>query len=258
MRQMWPVQRTASRGPHVALARPARAGDTKPCRVSLRGRMIRFIFAALVLLLPLTARAQTAQQSLVDRSTLTVQDMFTGDHAGDALSLLRQSKGALICPRVFKAGFIIGGSGGGCVLVSRSRGGWSFPAFYTIGSGSFGLQAGVQDSQVVFMILTNRGLRAILDSQFKFGADASIAVATVGAGVEGSTTAALRADIVAFAKTRGLFAGISLQGSIISSDSNWNRIYYGQPLAAQQIVLQGQGNNPGAQPLREMLLKFSG
>lgn len=220
--------------------------------------MIRFVLAALLALLPLAARAQTQEQTLVDRSTLAVEEMFTGANAHDPLAMLRQSKGALICPRVFKAGFILGGSGGGCVLLSRGPAGWSFPAFYTIGSGSVGLQAGVQDSEVVFMILTDRGLRAILNSQFKIGADASIAVATLGAGVEGSTTAALRADIVAFSRTRGLFAGISLQGSIISSDSNWDQTYYGAPLAAQQIVLQGQGNNPGAEPLREMLRKFSG
>ncbi len=220
--------------------------------------MIRYVLAALLALLPVAARAQTEEQALVDRSTLTVQEMFSAENAGDALSLLRQAKGALICPRVFKAGFILGGSGGGCVLVSRGPGGWSNPAFYTIGSGSVGLQAGVQDSEIVFLILTQKGLHAILDSQFKIGADASIAVATIGAGIEGSTTAALRADIVAFARSRGLFAGISLQGSIISSDSGWDRIYYGAPLAAQQIVLQGAGNNPGAQPLREMLLKFSG
>ncbi len=220
--------------------------------------MIRLVLAALLALLPLAARAQTEQQALVDRSTLTVQEMFTGPHGSDLLSLLRQAKGALVCPRVFKAGFILGGSGGGCVLVSRTQGGWSSPAFYTIGSGSFGLQAGVQDSQMIFLILTERGLHAVLDSQFKVGADASIAVATMGAGVEGATTAALRADIVAFAKTRGLFAGISVQGSIISADSGWNQAYYGRPVAAQQIVLQGEANNPGAAPLREMLAKFGG
>ena len=225
--------------------------------------MIRPLLAVLFALLPLAAwappaLAQTEQQTLVDRATLTVQEMFTGEHAADPLSLLRRSKGALICPRVFKAGFIIGGSGGGCVLVSRGPTGWSSPAFYNIGSGSFGLQAGVQDSQMVFLVLTERGFHAVLDSQFKIGADASIAVATIGAGVEGSTTAALRADIVAFARTRGLFAGVSVQGSIISSDSGWDQAYYGKPLAAQQIVLQGEGSNPGAEPLREMLLKFSG
>jgi len=220
--------------------------------------MIRFVLAALLALLPLAARAQTEQQALVDRATLTVQEMFSDQNAGDALKMLRQATAALICPRIFKAGFIFGGSGGRCVLTGRGPSGWTDPAFYTIGSGSFGLQAGVQDSELVLLILTHRGLRAVLDSQFKIGADASIAVATIGAGVEGATTAALRADIVAFSHTRGLFAGISLQGSLISATSAWNQSYYGRPLAAQQIVLQGEGNNQGAEPLRGMLLKFSG
>jgi lipid-binding SYLF domain-containing protein len=220
--------------------------------------MVRLVLAALLAALPLAARAQTDQQALVDRSTLTVQDMFGGPNASDSLSLLHRAKAAMVCPRVFKAGFILGGSGGACLLVARGPNGWSSPAFYDIGSGSIGLQAGIEDAQVIFLILTERGLHAILDSQFKIGADASIAVATFGAGVEGSTTAALRADIVAFAKARGLFAGISLQGSLLAADSDWTRAYYGQPLAPQQIVLQGAGDNPGAAPLREMLAKFGG
>mgnify|MGYP001044947748 CR=1 FL=1 len=211
--------------------------------------MIRILLVALLALVPLAARAQTEQQALVDRSTLTVQEIFSAKDSSDVLALLRRSKGALICPQVFKAGFIIGGSGGGCVLTVRDAQGWSSPAFYTIGSGSFGLQAGVQDSEIVLMILTEKGLHAILDSQFKIGADASIA---------GATTAALRADIVSFARTRGLFAGISLQGSLISSRSSWNQAYYGRPLAAQQIVLDRAADNPGSAPLRGMLAKFSG
>jgi SH3 domain-containing YSC84-like protein 1 len=216
------------------------------------------ILLALLALSPVAARAQTDQQALVDRSTLTVQEMFGPDNAKDERSMLARAKAAMICPRIFKAGFFFGGQGGSCVLISRGPGGWSSPAFYTVGSGSFGLQIGVQDSELAFLILTDRGLQAVLDSQFKIGADASIAIATLGAGLEGDTTAALRADIVAFSKNRGLFVGISLQGSIISSDSGWNQTYYGQPLAAQQIVMQGAGNNPGAAPLREMLARFAG
>jgi SH3 domain-containing YSC84-like protein 1 len=219
--------------------------------------MIRFLLVALLALVPLAARAQTDQQALVDRSTLTVQDMFGPANNTDQRRMLQRAKAALICPRIFKAGFILGGQGGDCVLVGRGPDGWTSPAFYAIGSGSFGLQVGVQDSELVFLILTERGLRAVLDSQFKFGADAGIAIATIGAGLEGSTTTALRADILAFAKSRGLFAGVSLQGSVISSRSEWNQTYYGQPLAAQQIVLQGQGANPGAAPLRETLARYA-
>jgi SH3 domain-containing YSC84-like protein 1 len=220
------------------------------------------VAAALALLLlaglPSVAHAQNEQQALVDRATLTVQDMFAPQSASDQRSLLQRAKGALICPQIFKAGFILGGQGGDCVLVGRGASGWTAPAFYTIGSGSIGLQIGVQDSEVVFLVLTERGLHALLDSQFKVGADASIAVATLGAGVSGSTTAALRADIVAFAKVSGLFAGISLEGSLIGAKSGWNQSYYGRPMAAQQIVLQGEASNPGAAPLSETLARYAG
>jgi lipid-binding SYLF domain-containing protein len=204
------------------------------------------------------AQSQTEQQSLVDRSTLTVQELLSDQNASEARVLLKKAKGAMVCPRVFKAGFFVGGQGGGCVLVGRTQnGGWSNPAFYTMGSGSLGLQIGVQDAEILFIVLTEKGLRALLDSQFKFGADASVAVATIGAGVSGATTAALRADIVSFAKARGLFAGISLEGSLLSSDSSWNQAYYGQSLGAQQIVIDGQGQNAGAAPLQEMLGRYS-
>jgi lipid-binding SYLF domain-containing protein len=205
------------------------------------------------------AAAQTAQQALVDRATLAVQDLMTNSNSADPRSILRSARAVMICPRVFKAGFILGASGGGCVLVARDgSGSWSDPAFYDMGSGSIGLQIGIQDSAIVMMIMTDRGLSAVMDSQFKLGADAGIAIATIGAGVEGATTAALRADIVAFAISRGLFGGVSLQGSLLSTDTADNQAYYGQPLAARQIVVQMQANNPGADPLREMLTRYGG
>ena len=220
--------------------------------------MIRFMIVTLIALLAVSgaARAQTEQQTLVDRSTLVVQEMLGDQQASDMRNLLKKAKGAMVCPRIFKAGFFFGGQGGGCVLVGRNaQGQWSGPAFYGMGSGSFGLQIGVQDAQMIFIVLTEKGLQALLDSQFKFGADASVAVATIGAGVSGATTAALRADIVSFALARGLFAGISLEGSLLSNRSDWNAAYYKRPMAAQQIVLGMEGQNPGAAPLQEMLAR---
>lgn len=222
--------------------------------------MLRFVIAGLLAVLALSAapaRAQTEQQTLVDRATLTVQEMFSDQVNPDGRRILKNAKGIMICPRVFKAGFILGGQVGSCVLVGR-QGGWSNPAFYGFGSGSIGFQIGVQDAQIAFIVLTEKGLAALMDSQFKIGADASVAVATFGAGVSGATTAALRADIVAFAQARGLFAGIALDGSMISQRTEWNQAYYGQYLSPQQIVLNRQGNNPGADPLREVLGQLSG
>ena len=130
----------------------------------------------------------------------------------------------MICPRVFKAGFIFGGEGGACVLLARAGNGtWSYPAFYGMGSGSFGLQIGIQDAEFIMMIMTEKGLHAMLDSQFKLGADASLAVATIGVGVQGSTTGALGADIVAFSQSRGLFGGISLEGSLMGQRTSGTR-----------------------------------
>ncbi len=221
--------------------------------------MRRFLLAAAALLLvaPGLAWAQSDEQTLVDRAALTVQEMMTQGVSQDPQIMLRRSRAVMICPRVFKAGFFLGGAGGNCVLLARAGNGtWSYPAFYTIGSASFGLQIGVEDSSIVMTIMTQRGLNAVMDSQFKLGVGASIAVATVGGGIQGSTTAAVGADIVAFAQSRGVFGGISLEGSIMSIRSEWNRAYYGQPYAARQIVVQMQGANQGADPLREVLTRF--
>jgi lipid-binding SYLF domain-containing protein len=213
--------------------------------------------AVLALLAPSPAHAQSDQQTLVDRSTLAIQEMVSQALTDDPRRMLSRAKGVMICPRVFKAGFFFGGEGGSCVLLSRaSNGTWSYPAFYGMGSGSFGLQIGIQDAQFVMLIMTQKGLSAILDSQFKLGADASLAIATIGAGVQGDTTGALGADIIAFSQTRGLYGGISLQGSLMGQRAEWNQAYYGRPTDARQIVLEMQASNPGADPLRDVLTRF--
>jgi SH3 domain-containing YSC84-like protein 1 len=222
--------------------------------------MRRFLSAAIALaaiLMPGLAHAQGQPQTLVDRATLAIQEMMTQQVSQDPRIMLQRARAVMICPRVFKAGFILGGSGGDCVLLARAGNGtWSYPSFYTIGSGSVGFQAGIEDSSLMMTIMTQRGLKAVMDSQFKLGADASVAIATVGGTLGGATTAAVGADIVVFAATRGLFGGISVEGSIMSLLSTWNAAYYGQPYSARQIVLQMQGANPGANPLREVLTRY--
>ncbi|MBV1795998.1 lipid-binding SYLF domain-containing protein [Siccirubricoccus sp. G192] len=229
-------------------------------------RLLPVLLLLLAALLPAApARAQDAAasgeaQALVDRATLAVQEMLgVGDSGAraDGIRMLRRARAAMVCPRIFRAGFILGGEGGGCVLLARdAAGSWSSPAFYGMASGSIGFQIGVQDMQVLMLIMTERGLGAIMDSQFKIGADASIAIATIGAGIEGSTTSAAGADIVAVARARGLFAGLALEGSLLSSRSEWNRDYYGREASPRQIVLRMEAHNPGADPLRAVLMRF--
>jgi lipid-binding SYLF domain-containing protein len=220
-------------------------------------RFLPAFIALLPLLLANAAFAQGPEQTLVDRSTLAVEDMMSQAVSQDPRVMLGRARAVMICPRLFKAGFIIGGAGGSCVLLARAGNGtWSYPAFYGIGSGSIGFQIGIQDSELVMMIMTQRGLNAVMDSQFKLGADVSVAVATVGGSLGGATTAAAGADIVAFAINRGLFGGIALDGSIMSLRSDWNQAYYGQPYSARQIVIQMTAANPGADPLRAVLTRY--
>ena len=219
--------------------------------------MKRMLLAATLSCLPLVAHAQSDEQTLVDRATLAVQEMMSQTISDQPQVALSHARAVLICPRVFKAGFFFGGEGGDCVLLARAGNGtWSYPAFYGMGSGSFGLQIGIQDSAFIMMIMTQKGLNAILDSQFKLGADASLAIATVGGGAQASTTTALGADIVAFSASRGLYGGITLEGSVMGQHTDWDQAYYGRPTDARQIVLSMQGANQGADPLREVLTRY--
>lgn len=224
--------------------------------------MIRFLALAMLAGLGLaqascSANTQGEQQTLVDRATLTMQEMMTQTVSDGPRDLMRNAKAVMVCPQIFKAGFFFGGEGGNCVLVARGgNGAWSYPAFYSIGSGSFGFQFGVEDNQLLMLIMTEHGLNAVLDSQIKLGANAGLAIATIGAGVQGSTTAAVGADIVAFSESRGLFGGIAVEGSVMSTKTDWDEKYYGQPFAARQLVMQMQGANPGADPLRDILTRY--
>jgi lipid-binding SYLF domain-containing protein len=214
--------------------------------------------AVAALMLPGAASALADQQALVDRATLTVNELLGGQHGADARAVLRRAQAVMVFPRVFRGGFILGGEGGSGVLLARDgAGNWSSPAFYGMGGGSLGLQIGVQDSQVILFIMNERALNAILQSQFMFGADAAVSVAHIGAGIAGGITAALRADVVAVAKSRGLYAGVSLEGSILARRNEDNAAYYGRPVSVEQIVLTMEAHNPGSDNLRAALIRWS-
>jgi SH3 domain-containing YSC84-like protein 1 len=224
--------------------------------------MKRLLLAAMLLavpfLAPVAAKADSPQH-LVDSSTLSLEDMLGGPPGNSAEQFLKKARAVVICPSIFRGAFFIGGEGGGCVMVARGAGGsWSYPAFYTLGSASFGLQIGVQNAEVLMLIMTTNGLNALLNSQFKFGADAGLTIATLGAGVNGSMSTGLTADILTLSKTQGLYGGISLDGSIIGYDSGTAQSYYGTPISASEIVLNMTASNPGANPLRAMLSKYGG
>lgn len=202
------------------------------------------------------AHAQVEQQRVVNSSLATVERMKNDQNFQKEFQpKLNQSKGVLIIPSLFKGGLIFGGQyGNGILLAHKPDGAWSYPAFYTISGGSFGLQIGITDSSILFIVMTEKGMNAMMDSQFKFGADSGITFVVVGAGMGASTTTAFGADIYAFSLGGvGLYGGLSLEGTVVSPRESWNSAYYGSNVASRAIVKDGQASNPAADKLRDLL-----
>lgn len=201
-----------------------------------------------------SARADSPPQALVDNARYTVEKMVRNPEFKPLPRLLAKAKAVLIVPSLLKAGFFVGGEGGSGVLLARGKGGeWSNPAFFGIGSGSFGLQIGVQDSEVIFLIMSRRTLESMLEAKVKLGADASVSAGPVGIGFEGGTAINLRADIYSYALSRGAFLGASFEGSVTVEDKNRNRAYYGPDATAKSILVEQRHSNPGAAELLRVL-----
>jgi len=136
---------------------------------------------------------------------------------------LGRAKAVLIAPQIVKAGFIFGGSGGRALLVARDGTTWAGPAFYNLATASVGFQAGVEVSEAIIVVMTDKGLNSLLSNSFKIGGDASVAAGPVGAGAKSTITA----DLVTFTRAKGLYGGVNLDGTVVYSNSRWNDVYYG-------------------------------
>ena len=218
----------------------------------------RFALLALTLAVALAtgrpARADSDAEALVEKARLTFLDLYNDPNYTQLKRHMKLAKAVLVVPNQLKGAFIVGAQGGSGVLIAKDQNGaWGYPAFYTVGAGSLGFQIGFQNSSAVLVILTERGLDAVIDNQVKLGVDVSVAIGPVGQGLSGATTTAAGADIVAFARTEGLFAGGSLEGSLIVKRDDWNAQFYGQGLTPRDIVLGNKYSNPKADALRQAL-----
>jgi lipid-binding SYLF domain-containing protein len=189
------------------------------------------------------ARADDIMEArhVLDLSAITVDRVRQElKSSNDMDSLLARAKGVLIIPSYNKASFILGGAYGDGVLMQRMPDGNGFgdPAFYRMTAGSIGLQIGMKSDEIVFMILTEKGLSAVLNDEFKLGANVGMSIGTIGAGAEAATTTHVGQDIVAYSKSSGLFAGGSLEGAVIRPRKDWNSAVYGLGNDDPQAVIQ--------------------
>jgi lipid-binding SYLF domain-containing protein len=226
----------------------------------LRSLSPRVLLAALLPALVLvcaqgrTAGAASEPEQLVDKSRLTIEALLSDPEMLELQNYIKTAKGVLIFPTIVKGGFIVGAEGGsGVFLVKGKDGSWSPPAFYTLAAGSIGLQIGGQVSQVVLTVMNDGAVDSVLKSQFKLGADASVAVGPIGKGVEASTTTNLGLDVYAFSKSQGLFGGGALEGAAILKREAWNGEYYGGQPTPRDIVIGRKVANPKADQLRAAL-----
>ena len=205
-----------------------------------------------------SSRAQgqvSNQQELLNRSTLALSAVRQDDRLGQAMTTaLNNAKGVIIVPNLIKGGFIIGGEGGTGVMLARlADGSWSAPAFIAMGAASIGLQIGGSISEVVFTIMTQEGLNAVLVNKVKLGADAGLALGPIGGNVEASTTTAVGADIYSYAVSKGLFGGGGFEGAVITQRHEWNKIFYGADYLPRRILTDPTITSPGADTLRASL-----
>src|SRR5208282_751614 len=171
------------------------------------------------------ALAQSDQQALVNKADKTLSNFLRDPDMTWLQQHLKEAKGVIIAPEVVKAGFIFGGSGGRAVTLARDpkTGRWVGPAFYTLATASVGFQAGVSVSEVITLVMTEKGLNSLLSPSVKLGGDASIAAGPVGAGAKSD----IIADFISFSRAKGIYGGVNLDGTVIAIANDWNQWYYG-------------------------------
>ncbi len=196
----------------------------------------------------------TEADVLVDNSLNTLRQFIADPNMQAFQDLAKRAQGILIIPQVLRGGFVVGGTGGTGIFLARNMqtGHWNGPAFYTLGSVTFGLQIGAEASQVIMAVMSKKGVDSLLSSSFKLGADVTIAAGPIGAGAKAAT-----ADILAYSRSKGAFGGFTVEGAVISTKDGWNESYYGVPASPAEILLNGAVKKGQADELIKLITKIA-
>jgi len=188
-------------------------------------RALSIVLVAGVLASCASSPPSTAEpDKLVSDAQVTLNNFIRDPDQTWIQNNLNRAKAVLIAPQIVRAGFIFGGSGGRAVLLARDGRTWAGPAFYDLATASVGFQAGVDVSEAVIVVMTDKGLNSLLSSSFKIGGDASVAAGPVGASAASTVTA----DLISFTRAKGLYGGLNLDGTVVHSNVPWNDAYYGR------------------------------
>lgn len=203
------------------------------------------------------ALAQSEQQKLVDAADKTLSNFLRDPDMTWLQQNVGRAKAVMIAPEVVKAGFIFGGSGGRAVTVARDEktGKWAGPAFYTLATASVGFQAGVSVSEVVTLVMTEKGLNSLMAPSVKLGGDASVAAGPIGAGAKSDVVA----DFVSFSRAKGLYGGLNLDGTVIAISNEWNETYYNKKgTLPPDVLIRMSARNKGGDKLLADVARAAG
>jgi lipid-binding SYLF domain-containing protein len=186
---------------------------------------------------PFAQETVSEEAKRLRESTTVFAEIMGADDQSIPRAILGKAEGVAIFPSTIKAGLVVGGVRGRGVLSAKQGSTWSSPTFITLTGGSFGLQIGAQAADIILVIMQRRGLESLVRNQFKFGADAAVAAGPVGRDAQASTDLQLRAEILSYSRARGLFAGVTINGSTVRPDRDANERFYGKRLDGAQVVL---------------------
>jgi lipid-binding SYLF domain-containing protein len=217
-----------------------------------------FLFACCVV----TVFAQEKENARLKESHSVLKEILGTPDKGIPRDLIDKSECVVVFPSVKKAAFVVGADYGRGVITCRSgadfRGPWSAPAMFALEGASFGFQIGGEATDFVLLIMNEKGANSVMSSKVKLGADASAAAGPVGRTTSAETDVVMKAEILSWSRARGVFGGVSLEGSTLRSDDGANKNLYGQHLDAKQIVREGKVKTPEAgKPLIDLLEKTS-
>src|SRR5271166_484575 len=186
-----------------------------------------------------------------------LNEIQSAPDSGIPQEILSKAECVAVVPSMLKGGFIAGAKYGRGLASCRTPKGWSTPAFFTLGGGSFGFQIGGQAVDLVMLIMNNDGMRHLLADKFEIGADASVAAGPVGRPAEGNTDWSMRAQVLTYSRARGIFAGVALNGAVLKQDKNSTREFYGHMMTTR-AALTGEVDPPaGANAFLTTLAKWA-
>ena len=209
---------------------------------------LRLAAALLCVSATLAAQSPSASEEVARlREAVTIMDdVMKGSDTAIPDSILKRAEAIAVFPSTVKAGFIFGGMRGRGVLSGRTEKGWSPPAFLTLTGGSVGAQIGGTEIDLILVIMNQSGVEHLLSNQVKLGAEMSAAAGPIGRAGEASTDVQMQAQILSYSRSRGLFAGIAVNGSVIKEDSDANTRFYGTTLSSEDIVFERAGVSPAS------------